>query len=642
MTRHSLGSLARMCNLSPWGRPGATKSALFNGLFSKGSGRHSGDTVSPSPPWRGRIARAGATLALTALAACATVVPPSRAPVEVGIVAINDFHGALEPPRQSVFVPDANAADGILGVPAGGAAYLASAIDAVRAKYPNHVTVSAGDLISGSQFASSLYLDEPAVGVMNRVGLDFNAVGNHEFDRGRAELLRIQNGGCEKTGRATPCAVEPYPGAKFPFLAANVVTESGATLFPATGVKSFGGGARKVTVGFVGLTLKGTPALVLPSAVAGLTFGDEAEAINASAARLKAEGADAVVVLIHQGGRTTGTPDPQGCEGLNGEILPILDRLSPSVDVVVSGHTHWAYVCERTLPGRARPLLLTSAGVYGELVTDIRLEIDPVAHAVVSAQARNVIVQSEPYTASRGPVEVTDKIPAFTPRPDIAAYVGKYVEASKAYSSRVVGYLGGTASRPGGDASNTGGSIGNLIADAQLEATRGAGAKIALMNPFGIRAPATFIPGADGALTFGQLYQVQPFNNLLVTQSFTGAELKAVLEQGFDSNGPTQVLSPSQGFAYRYDKSRPEGDRIVAMTLDGKPIDPKATYRVTTSNFLAQGGDSFTLLANGRDAANSPDSDLDALQAYLAARPPRPVPSEPRTFDLTPVAAPVQ
>lgn len=581
-----------------------------------------------------RLPRLAAVLSLPAmLGACATMPAPSRT-VDVGIVAINDFHGALEPPRQSVFVPDATAPDGVLGVPAGGAAYLASAIDAVRARHPYHVTVSAGDLISGSQFASSLYLDEPAVGVMNRIGLEFNAVGNHEFDRGARELLRVQNGGCEKNTRGEPCQLERFAGAQFKFLAANVVRTDGTTLFPATGSKAFDTPAGRVTVGFVGLTLKQTPSLVVPSAVAGLEFGDEAEAINAAAAGLKAAGADAVVVLIHQGGKTDGTPDPQGCENLTGDILPILDRLSPAVDVVVSGHTHWAYICERMLPGRTSPLLLTSAGVYGELVTDIALTIDPRAHRVTAKRAANVIVQSEAYAATRGPVALSDRFPRFAPRADVAEYAGKYVTASQGYSSRIVGRLAGAVAKPGEGSGNTGGTIGNLIADAQLEATRSAGAQLALMNPFGIRAPAAFIPGAGGALTFGQLYQVQPFNNLLVTQSFTGAELKAILEQGFDDQGPVQVLSPSRGFAYRYDLSRPVGERVVAMTLNGKPIDASATYRVASNNFLAQGGDTFTLFAKGRDAVQGV-SDLDALQAYLAATPPRAVPAEARTTDAT-------
>lgn len=569
------------------------------------------------------------------LAACATVSAPPRAsaPVEVGIVAINDFHGALEPPKQSVFMPDGKG--GQLGVPAGGAAWLASAIDSIRARHPHHVTVSAGDLTSASQFASSLYLDEPAVGAMNRIGLDFNAVGNHEFDRGRAELLRLQNGGCQKNGRGEPCAIEPFTGAKFAYLAANVTTEGGDTLFPATGRKSFGTGANRVTVGFVGLTLKGTDGLVLPAAVAGLTFGDEAGAINRAATDLRARGADAVVVLLHQGGRTTGEPDPQGCAGLSGEILPILDRLSPQVDVVVSGHTHQAYICQRELPGRMRPLLLTSAGVYGELVTDITLSIDPAARRVVGASARNVIVQSEPYTASRGAVVNTEAVPRFAPRADVQQYVARYVDASKAFSGRKVGYLAGPVSRPAEGGGNVGGTIGNLIADAQLAATRQAGAQIAFMNPFGIRAPASIAPAADGSVTFGELYQIQPFNNELVTFSLTGAELKAVLEQGFDDTAPVQELSPSAGFAYSYDLSRPVGARVVTMTLDGKPIAPEATYRVTVSNFLAQGGDSFTLFAKGRDAARG-GVDIDALQAWLAPTPPRAVPGEVRARNVTP------
>ncbi len=567
------------------------------------------------------------------LAACATVPAGPPAPVEVGIVAINDFHGAIEPPNQSVFMrgPDGTT----VGIPAGGAAWLASAVDAIRARHPNNVTVSAGDLTSASQFASSLYLDEPTVGAMNRIGLDFNAVGNHEFDRGSKELLRLQNGGCDKNTRRDPCAVEPFPGAEFKYLAANVATESGTTLFPATGTKGFGTGARKVTVGFVGLTLKGTAGLVLPEAVSGLTFGDEADAINRAADELRADGADAVVVLLHQGGRTSGDPDPQGCNALSGEILPILERLSPKVDVVVSGHTHWAYVCRRDLPGRSEPLLLTSAGVYGELVTDITLEIDPVTNSVVAKKAANVIVQSKPYTASRGPVANTDIVPRFEPRADVSAYVAKYVDASKAFSNRKVGSIAGTATRPSEGGGNTGGSLGNLIADAQLAATRDAGAQIAFMNPFGIRAPAVIGPAADGSVTFGELYQIQPFNNELVTLSLTGAELKAVLEQGFDDEAPVQVLTPSQGFVYRYDLSKPVGQRIVGMTLDGQPIDPAATYRVTVSNFLAQGGDSFTLFAKGRDAVHG-GVDVDALQDWLAVKPARAVPEENRNIDVTP------
>lgn len=589
-------------------------------------------------------------IAALALSACATVPDPGPAPtpvsqaatspVEVGIIAINDFHGALEPPRLSVFAP-AQPGDSVIvkdttPVPAGGAAWLASAIDSIRAKYPNHVTVSAGDLISGSQFASSLYLDEPAIGVMNRIGLDFNAVGNHEFDRGRKELLRIQNGGCEKNTDRQPCQLEKFTGANFPFLAANTITETGASLFPATGTKSFGSGARKVTVGFVGVTLTGTKALVPPDAITGITFADEADTINAAVANLKQQGSDAVIVLIHQGGRTTGIPDPQGCEGFYDELSPIVARLDPRVDVVVSGHTHWAYVCELAEPGRSSKLLVTSAGVYGQLVTDITLAIDPVTRSVVTKNAQNVIVQSEPYQASTGRSEINPRFPRFAPRPDIAAYVERYVGAAKESSDKVSGYLSAQVSRAlTGTASREGGTLGNLIADAQMAGARSAGAQIAFMNPFGIRAPARLDPAADGALTFGTLYQVQPFGNRLITQTFTGAQIKAILEQGFAEEFPLQALAPSAGFTYSYDLSQPIGNRVSAIALDGKPLDPEASYRVTTNNFLAEGGDGFSLMRLGTGRVQT-GSDMAALQDWLAGPTPRAAPLESRVSEISP------
>jgi 5'-nucleotidase len=298
------------------------------------------------------------------------------------------------------------------------------------------------------------------------------------------------------------------------------------------------------------------------------------------------------------------------------------------VDVVISGHTHWAYVCDYATINPRQPILLTSAGVSGQLITDITLEVDPVAGRVVSKRARNVIVQSDPYQSPRGPVEEAKELPRFAPRPDVAAYVGKYREAADAYSLRPVGKLAGPADRaPSAGFPNQGGPEGNLIADAQLAATAGAGAQIAFMNPFGIRKPIT--PEADGSVNFGAIYAAQPFGNTLITQSLTGAELKAVLEQGFDDDGPKQVLTPSAGFSYAIDLTRPLGERVVTMTLNGAPIDPAATYRVTTNSFLAGGGDSFSLFNRQRDAVVG-TSDLAALEAWLKAIPPRMVPSEDR------------
>jgi 5'-nucleotidase len=564
------------------------------------------------------------------LAACAAPMASrqSAGPVTVGIAAINDFHGAIEPPNQSAFIPDGKG--GMVGVPAGGAAWLASAIDSVRAKYPNHLTVSAGDLISASQIASSLYLDEPTIGVMNRIGIEFNAVGNHEFDRGRDELLRMQNGGCAQHTARRPCQLEPFKGARFKFLSASTTTEDGRTLFPATGLKSFGKGARKMTVGVIGLTLRGTPELVSPDGVRGLTFGDEADAINAAVPRLKAQGADAVVVLIHQGGRTKVLTDPSGCADFTGDIEPIIARLDPRVDVVISGHTHWPYVCDYAAIDPAHPVLLTSAGVYGAYVTDITLAIDPAAHRVTAKHAVNVVVQSLPYVATRGPVANSDLVPRFEPRADVRDYVARYAAAAKHYALRPAGALAGPAEKGEPGAVDQGGPLGNLIADAQLAASAGAGAQIALMNPFGIRA--TLTPAADGSVTFGKIYAVQPFNNQLVTQTMTGAELKAVLELSFIDTGPEEFLSPSAGFTYVVDRRAAAGQRVRAMTLHGKPIDPAASYRVTTNSFLANGGDGYTTFVGQRDKVLG-GSDLDALEAWLKAVPPRQVPQEARVSE---------
>ena len=560
---------------------------------------------------------------IPALAACATVPREPSAPVEVGIVAINDFHGALESPRQSVIAPDGQGAT--IPVPAGGAAWLASAIDAIRAKVSNNLTVAAGDLISGSPLISSLYLDEPAIGVLNQVGLDFSAVGNHEFDRGREEILRMQNGGCARHTKRQPCAVEPFTGAKFRYLAASTRTESGETLLPATALRSFGSGRRKVTVGLIGLTLKGTAQIVMPDGIAGLTFADEAETINALVPMLKAQGADAVVVLIHQGGVQEPDGGPNGCSGFTGDIRPILDRLDDRVDLVVSGHTHRAYVCDYATLNSAKPFLLTSAGDRGRMVTDIRLAIDPATNRVVAKSATNVIVQSEPFRGAGGAIATSDRFPSFVPRQDVAAYVAKYAAATREFSARLVGAISGPASDRI--------IVGQLIADAQLAATQSARAQMSFMNRGGVRA--ALLPREDGQLTFGDIYAVQPFGNELVTGSLTGAEIREFVEQSLDDDGGINPVIPSAGLSFTFDARRPAGNRIVALRFQGQPLDPAASYRVTVSNFLAGGGDGYTVLKQLRDTTPG-GVDLDALEAWIGSSSPQDVPTELRAIDLAP------
>lgn len=552
-------------------------------------------------------------LALTGCVTAREAAAPSH-PIEVQILAINDFHGALEPPRVSVSATDAGGA--VVPVPAGGAAHLATAVAQLRQGHPNTITVAAGDLTSASPFASSQFLDEPAVLAMNAIGLELNAVGNHEFDRGPEELKRLQNGGCVQHTVRPPCRVDrDFPGARYRYLAANVIDKSGETLFPATALRSFGAGRRAVKVGFIGLTLRETPTLVVPSAVSGLTFADEAATINALVPKLRSQGADAVVVLIHQGVTTKVGYNDKSCGGVSGDLLPILAKLDPGVDVVVSGHTHAAYVCDYAATDPARPMLYTSAGRSGTLVSDITLAIDPVARRVVSRRADNVIVQGAPYTGTSGPVALVPTLPVYSAHPQVASLVGRYVAAAEPIARRVVGRMSGAASRERNESGES--PLGSLVADAQLTAS---GAEIAFMNSYGLRAD--LVPAADGTVTYGQLYAVQPFGNVLQVKGMTGAQIRAVLEQQFASGSNSaerpNMLQVSRGFAFTYDLRRPAGQRIVAITLDGRPLADNRIYKVAVSNFLATGGDNFTAFKAGTDLGGNTE-DLDALEAFFAS-----------------------
>ena len=577
-----------------------------------------------------------APLALAAaslLASCATVpaAPPAAAPVTVKIVGLNDFHGNLEPIRRPLTVLDEAGQQQQLH--AAGAAYVATAAEAVREASPYNLTIAAGDLIGSSPLISSLFLDEPAIGAMNRLGLDFNAVGNHEFDRGWRELKRIQQGGCEQLTMRTPCAVEtPYAGADFAFLAANVSMPDGSTLFPGSAIKRFDiGGGESVSIGVIGLTLKDTPTLVTPSGVDGLTFSDEAEAINREVAKLESEGVDAVIVAIHQGLYTDVGYNDKSCDGVRGPLLDILASVDPRVDLVISGHTHAAYICDFARIDPSRSFLVTSAGYGGSMLTDITMVIDPAENDVLSLSADNIVIQSIGTDREGHPATPNPAFASITPDPDIAAYVARYAAAAEQAAGRPVGRISGEAKDPGPATEET--QLGNLIADAQLAATRSAGAQIALMNNSGIRAG--IVPGEDGTLTFGDIYAVQPFGNTLVTKSFTGAQFFALLEQQFDDEGFVQTFSASEGFRLTYDMSRPVGSRVISATLNGQPIDPEAIYRVTMNSFLAAGGDSFTVLEAGTDTVVGP-VDLDAMEAYLRAVPLRQLPPIGRVIDATP------
>jgi 5'-nucleotidase len=558
----------------------------------------------------------------------------------VKLIAFNDLHGNLEPPQLSIDAPALSLFGGTVAVPAGGAAYLATAIASLRAENPNHAVISAGDMIGATPLVSALFLDEPTIEVGNALGLDFNVVGNHEFDRGQPELLRKKNGGCAKSPDVVlePCQVNKnFPGAHFPFLAANTLQQDGSTLFPAAGMKSFTQGDTTVKVGFIGMTLKGTPKVVAPAGVAGLRFLDEADTANVLVPQLKARGADAIVVVVHEGG-TTPVDNDKNCTGLTGDIRSILDRLDTAVDVVISGHTHRAYVCDYARYNPAKPFLLTSAGKYGTLLTNIDLTFDTRTRKVTAKTAANVIVQGEAFTKGATTIALTDRYPRFDKDPKVAALIATYAAAAGSKAQRIVGKVSpGAVSRKLTAAGES--TLGDMIADAQLAATRETakgGARIAFMHPGGLRADLA--PAADGSVSYEQIFNVQPFGNSLVVKTMTGAQIKAVLEQQFATGrerAEPWVLFPSAGFTYSYNLTLAPGARVSGLLLDGAPLGEAKAYRVAMSSFLAEGGDGFTVFQQGTDDLGG-DLELDALEAYLQAHDPLAAPVGNRIVNLTP------
>lgn len=532
-------------------------------------------------------------LATAALSACASM--PQGNVAEIQLLAINDFHGNLETPQRAETYLDDDGVERTQRL--GGAAALAGTLTRLRRE--DSVTVAAGDLIGASPLASGLFLDEPAIHVLFAMGLDIASVGNHEFDRGTSELLRIAGGGCEQFTRREPCGLEPYRGAGFAYLAANVVSESGDTLLPATTIRDIGG----ARVGFVGLTLESTPALVAGSATQGYTFEDEAESANRYAAALHAEGADAVVLLIHEGADMAPEFTTAGCPLAGGELVGIVGRLSADIGLVISGHTHDAYVCRMRNAGGG-DVLVTSGGRYGGFVTDIALSVDMAADRVVSARAHNV------------PVD-----PAGDTDPEVAGIVARYVTAAGPVADRAVGTISGTEviEEDCGDKPAQG-----FVADAYLHAANAAlddTVDLAVVNSGGVR---TDLAGADdGVLTYGELAAMAPFGNGVLVVAMTGAQVQALLEQQIcEVNGAAticdSVLIPSADVAYAIDLGAPEGERIGNLMLGGAPLDLARTYRLATNSYLVGGGDGFTLFTEVEEVANV-GFDIDAIDAYVAA-----------------------
>jgi 5'-nucleotidase len=561
-----------------------------------------------------------------------TVTPASTTPFTAKIIGFNDYHGTLESPGTfgvNTAVPAAER-------PAvGGAEFMAAHVAALKAKNALNVVVGAGDFIGATPLISSLFFDEPSIETLNRIGLEFNAVGNHEFDRGSAELLRLQNGGCKQTnGAQDPNSCKgaavgtpvPFEGAKFKWLSANVVnTSTGKTLLPAYGIKTF----NDVKVAFIGMTLKATPTVVTPTGVAGLEFRDEAATVNALIPELRAQGIESIVVLIHEGGFQTGTlSDINACEGnlVGSAIANVVKQLDDAVDAVVSGHTHAAYNCK--LPNVAgRSISVTSSSAFGRVLTDLDVTIDPVTRNITQTSATNrLVVRNDP---------------AITANASVLNIVTAYKGLVSPIANTVLGSITADLSNGRADgACNM--PAGDLIADSQLAATQAptfGGAAIAFMNGGGVRSPGfTFASSpageGNGNVTYGEAFTVQPFGNSLVTMTLTTQNLKDVLEEQFaaclgQSATATRFMLPSGGFKYTWDGAKACGARISNVTLRsatatetlvdaaGVVQNPSKTYRVTVNNFMADGGDGYSTLLKGTNRLGGAQ-DVDALTAYMS------------------------
>ena len=593
--------------------------------------------MSSPPPFSGQATRAGVlsprmlplrwycTLLLASLFCAAQAAEP----VHISLIAINDFHGNIQPPAGSVLMPDAANASGTR-VAAGGAAYLSTLVQQLKSRNPGRtLVVGAGDLVGATPLASGLFHDEPTIEVLNQIGLDVSSVGNHEFDKGRTELLRLQNGGCYPrpadgssgvVGVDTCMNAGTFSGARFQYLAANVLdTASGNTLFPATALREVGG----VKIGFIGLTLRATPSVVTPAGVEGLKFLSEVATVNRLAPQLRAQGASAVVVLIHQGGQTSARMvQDKTCPDFSGAIVALADQFASSVDVVVSGHTHQEYVCLRP-DGK----LLTQTGFYGRLLTQIDLQIDPQAHRVVAKDANNFVVLNGATVkdANGIPLPLPQGATALQPDPAVEAIVRRYGDLTAPLSDMEVGRLAAPLDRHSNAAGES--SLGAMVADAYLAGTSDPSygdkaAQIAFTNPGGLRADLS----SSLSVTFGQLFNVLPFNNSLVTMDLTGAQLLRLLEQQWEKPQPAggRILPVSNGFSYSWDASVPEGaapgtgHRVVpgSMRLQGVPMAMEQSYRVTVNSFMASGGDALSVFKQGRNVQEG-ETDLVVAKLYL-------------------------
>jgi len=540
---------------------------------------------------------------------------------DLQLLGINDYHGHVL----------SEAAGTVDGQDAGGGEYLASKLSYLRKGVKNTLTVAAGDLIGGSPAFSGLFHDEPSVESLNAMHVDVSSVGNHEFDEGVTELLRMQNGGCHPSDGCY-FAGEEYPGADWQWLAANVQNDAGETPLPGYWVTEVDG----VSVGFIGMTLEATNVLVSAEGIEGWDFLDEVETANALVPTLQAEGVEAIIVLLHEGGAQTPAPgDVNACVDLTGPITTINDGLDPAIDVMITGHTHLPYNC-MLMDSAGHPRIVTSAYSFGRVVSEVNLVLEKGSGDVnryLSSAMNHAVIRAD-----------------LAPDTTQTAIIERWRPLFEAAGNTPVGTITADINRGGVEGSDRGveSPAGNLVADAQLWSTSPAGAQIAFMNPGGVRSDLIYASSpegeGDGVVTFGEAFTFQPFGNTLLTFPMTGAEIMSVLEeqcQPAGSSRPFLHLGVSEGFSYDLATSfdGATGDCVSAtitnMMLNGSAIGMATTYQVTVNSFLSTGGDNFTTFADV-NAADGLDGgvDVNAMTNYLGTFGPVAPPSTDRVNEL--------
>ncbi|BBB69523.1 multifunctional 2',3'-cyclic-nucleotide 2'-phosphodiesterase/5'-nucleotidase/3'-nucleotidase [Undibacterium sp. YM2] len=538
-------------------------------------------------------------IAAAMLASCAStdkmLTANQAATTDITIFSINDFHGNLQADQPVPYVATktdpARPAEKI-SVPAGGYAYLTTKLKERRQAVGSSIFVGAGDLIGASPMGSALMKDEPVIEALNRLDLSVTAVGNHEFDNGTADLMRKIKGECPATG----CAYADFKGARFSYLGANIheLGNNKPWLTPYV-IRQVG----DFKVGFIGAVTADVPNLVAGDAVKHLSFEDEATAINRYVPELQKQGVAAIVVLIHEGATYKGSEnDPSyRCEGLQGPIIEISKKLDKAISLVVSGHSHQGYTCK--IDGK----LVVQGRSYGSFLTESTLTIDSKTNQVINAVAVNHLIDQQVLQADPVAKQLVDQVATQTAR----------------LRQRPIVNLSAPLSR-NSEAGFFDSSLGNIIADSQLHHGQHAGgADAAFMNAGGIRSdlPSGKATGPV-AVSYGDLYAVQPFGNNLVRIKLTGAQILTLLQQqwsGREVNDPKKLFV-SHTLSYSYDPRAGISERVKDVRIKGKPLDLNQQYSVVVNSFMADGGDGFAVLKQAKDKELI-GRDLEAFESYV-------------------------